>query len=257
MLTKARCIFLGISICGLAALLVAGKQYDEKAHPSSRLAVLPRVTLWAWERPESLADVNPRTTAVAYLDGTIYLTSSGGVFRPRTAPLVLAQGTPRIAVVRIESSVDPEALEDQLDSTIRELVRVANQPGISALQIDFDARRSERAFYRNLLFRLHAELPPSLPLSITALASWCGADNWIHNLPIDEAVPMFFRMEPALRNEHFSSSGIPIREPLCRNTAGVSTESHWPALSFHQRIYVFPDHGWHPKTLQEVALKLQ
>jgi len=53
---------------------------------------------------------------------------------------------------------------------------------------------SERDFYRALLQDLRAQLPDNVPLSMTALASFCIGDRWLEGLPVDEAVPMIFRM---------------------------------------------------------------
>ena len=33
-----------------------------------------------------------------------------------------------------------------------------------------------------------------MPLTITALASWCDGDDWIDGLPVADASPMLFRM---------------------------------------------------------------
>jgi len=57
--------------------------------------------------------------------------------------------------------------------------------GGKLVQIDFDARRSQRRFYVRLLRDLRRRMPPSLPLSITALASWCAYDDWLSGLPIE------------------------------------------------------------------------
>ena len=48
-----------------------------------------------------------------------------------------------------------------------------------ALQIDFDARRSQRAFYRALLDQVRARTAPGGFLSITALVSWTGKRSWL------------------------------------------------------------------------------
>jgi hypothetical protein len=45
------------------------------------------------------------------------------------------------------------------------------------IQIDFDATRSERGFYRALLNDLRARVPRSTAFSITALASLCIHDD--------------------------------------------------------------------------------
>ena len=87
-------------------------------------------------------------------------------------------------------------------------------------------------------------MQPNLPLSITALASWCSWDSWLHDLPIDEAVPMFFRMEPDHRRAPADADDFQIREPLCQSSIGVSTTEPWPSRIAGKRIYIFPDNGW-------------
>jgi hypothetical protein len=117
----------------------------------------------------------------------------------RHVPLRYPANVTRTAVVRIESApgarLDIATVEQVKDL----LLRTASRPGIAALQVDFDAKRSERGFYAALLRSLRSQMPPQLPLSIAALASWCSNDDWISGLPIDEAVPMLFRMEPDRR----------------------------------------------------------
>ncbi len=95
-----------------------------------------------------------------------------------------------MAVVRLEGTgVLPDA-----QAVAEPILRDAARPGIQALQIDFDARESERAWYRHLLERLRAGLAAGVPLSITALASWCDGDSWMRDLPVSDGVPMLFRM---------------------------------------------------------------
>ena len=105
---------------------------------------------------------------------------------------------------------------------------------MKALQIDFDARASERRFYKSLLEKVHRSL--ELPLQVTALASWCEADNWIDSDTVSEAIPMFFRMG---RNE---SKDMPVK-PVCRQATGVSTDEAWPA-HHPGRLYVFNPKPW-------------
>jgi Protein of unknown function (DUF3142) len=116
--------------------------------------------------------------------------------------------------------------------------------GIAALQIDFDARRSEREFYASLLHDLRRRMPPELPLSMTALASWCSSDDWIGGLPVDEAVPMFFRMEPDRRYAPADLPQFHIREPLCMGSIGISTHEQRAVSLAGKRVYIFPDRGW-------------
>ena len=61
--------------------------------------------LWAWERPEDLRAVDPRTAGVAFLARTLYLSGDAVAVRPRLQPLRVAPGAPLVAVVRIESAL--------------------------------------------------------------------------------------------------------------------------------------------------------
>jgi len=125
------------------------------------------------------------------------------------------------------------------------LMESASQTGLAAFQVDFDATRSQREFYRSLLIDLRHRMPPRLPLSMTALASWCSRDDWISNLPVDEAVPMFFRMEPDRLRAAANRSEYRVRERLCLGSVGISTQEPWPEQEISgKRIYLFPDRGW-------------
>jgi hypothetical protein len=88
---------------------------------------------------------------------------------PRRQSYLYPAGTRRIAVVRIEA---PGTIAEGLEPSAADaILAVAGDPAIAALQIDFDARRSQREFYTGLLRDLRRRMPPNLPLSITALAS--------------------------------------------------------------------------------------
>jgi hypothetical protein len=157
-------------------------------------------------------------------------------------------GTTHIAVVRIETGSDFHVHRNDaalLHAAVTELARVARQPGIAAFQIDFDARKSERGFYRRLLTDLRQQMPSSLPLEMTALVSWCSNDDWIGGLPVNAAIPMFFRMEPDRRRLALTTAPeYQIREPLCSGSLGVSTTEPWPSDMAGKRVFVFADRGW-------------
>ena len=201
---------------------------------------LPPVILWAWERPENLTFLDPKTTGVAFLAKTITLRDDKTLVKPRLQPLQLAPETKLIAVVRIE--IDRALLSSaQLGQTAHE---ISSLSGVSVVQIDFDATASERDFYRKLLQRVREELSPSVGLSITALASWCAGDNWIADLPVDEAVPMLFRM--GVERPQFQrrlESGQPFEASICRNSAGVSTDEP-VTISPVNRLYIFNPQPW-------------
>ena len=244
-------------LCALIALPFSlAIHSDTPPHVQGRLAMLPRLTLWAWERREDLHALDTRRVAVAYLDQTITIGLTVQS-QPRRNLLVIPSAAARIAVVRLEAPRNAVLNEETRREAIQAVLATARQPGISALQIDFDATRSQRPFYRDLLFDLRRKTPANLPLSITALASWCSWDDWLGGLPVDEAVPMMFRMEPDHRRAPPDVNDFMIREPLCRSSFGVSTNEPWPSNLDGKRVYVFADHGWHTDSPAEILRRLQ
>lgn len=213
------------------------------SHRTTPVETLPPVILWAWERPEDLSFVDPQTTGVAYLAKTINLRGDKVTVRPRLQPLRLASGTRVVAVVRIET--DPSELPSLSDSQVERTAReILNLPRSTVVQIDFDAKVSERGFYRDLLKVLRSRLPESTSLSITALASWCAGDDWLRDLPIDEAVPMLFRLGVDQAQFHRRlATGQQFESRMCRNAAGVSTDEPVtpPAVD---RLYIFNPKPW-------------
>lgn len=211
----------------------------------------PTVVLWAWERPENLKFIDPQKTAVAYLAKTITLREGEISVKPRLQPLQLPDGTRVIGVVRIETdrSRAPSLSSSQLERTAHE---ISSLTGVSAVQIDFDATVSEREFYRQLLHSVRRELSPSVGLSITALASWCAGDPWIADLPVDEAVPMLFRLGVERRQfQRRLESGTPFEDSICRNAAGVSTDEPLTGPNV-QRLYVFNPEPWTKESFDRV-----
>ncbi len=161
-------------------------------------------------------------------------------------------GTKLIAVARIETNRRdvPNLTTSQIEATAAEVASLGQLPNISAVQIDFDATLSERDFYRALLVSVRGKLPVEMPLSITALASWCDGDSWLSDLPIDEAVPMLFRL--GVEKRRFTSrlrSGEKLRASACQDSAGVSTDE--PV----QRLYIFNPTSWSPVSF-EVAMEV-
>jgi hypothetical protein len=114
---------------------------------SARMRALPRQTLWAWERAEDLRTVPPETTAIAWLDQTIAV-GTEVVSTPRRQPLTYRTGATRIAVVRVEVAPGATLDEVQQKRAVEQLLRSADRPDTAALQVDFDATRSQRGFYR-------------------------------------------------------------------------------------------------------------
>jgi hypothetical protein len=210
-----------------------------------QLDPIPRLVLWAWERPEDLRFIDASHVGVAFLASTVNLRGNKASIHPRFQRLLVPDDAKIIAVVRIEAGQDATLDSRQRDAVVRNVVAFSSLPHVSAVQIDFDATKSQRAFYQDVLVHLRNALPPSMPISITALASWCMADNWIASLPIDEAVPMLFRLG-AGTNEvaTWLTSGRDFSAPVCRHSLGVSTDEPWTSLPARRRIYVFRAKPW-------------
>jgi hypothetical protein len=246
-------------LSAVALLLFFARLQNEKALAGSanssgtRLKGFPGLFLWAWERPERLGFINPREVGVAFLSKTIYLREDKVIERPRMQPLKVPQGTILVAVVRIETVREaPPALSPaQRAGVVQALLEASRAPNVAALQIDFDALKSERDFYAKLLQDLREQLPSAMPLSITALASWCIDDTWIDELPVDEAVPMLFRLgvdEQRIKN--YLQQGGAFRSPLCRLSLGVSTDEPVKVVSPGARTYIFHTQAWNEQSVR-------
>src|SRR5215471_8046549 len=113
-----RAIVLLLAVPGIAVLLLGigqatarraerNPRTERASRPSPwgrRMAALPKVVLWAWERPEDLRFIDPQTTGVAYLARTVFLDGDAILDRPHLQPLWVPPGTRLIAVTRVETS---------------------------------------------------------------------------------------------------------------------------------------------------------
>jgi hypothetical protein len=207
----------------------------------------PAVILWAWERPEDLTFIDPEETGVAFLAKTIYLRGDKVVAKPRLQPLKIAPNTRVVTVVRIETDrrYVPTLSSEQVQQTAREILNSSRSP---VVQIDFDATVSERDFYRALLQQVRLNLPVTTALSITALASWCAGDDWLRDLPVDEAVPMLFRLGVDQRQfQRRLETGQPFESRMCQNSAGVSTDEPVTPPTV-DRLYIFSPNPWNKES---------
>jgi hypothetical protein len=203
--------------------------------PADPLTGFPNVFLWAWEVPEDLQFLDPHAAGVAFLARTVCLRDGSVSVRPRLQPLRYAPGTVLMAVVRVEPQDSKSPPVAAASAAIAEAAAI---PHVRALQVDFDATLSQRAYYRELLANLRRRVPPSMPISMTALTSWCQADGWIAGLPVVEAVPMLFRMGPGERPARN------FRPALCQSSAGVSVDEPLREPPSAARLYIFNPRPW-------------
>jgi len=224
----------------------------------------PSVMLWAWERPEDLTFLDSHKYGVAFLAQTLTLKGDEVVFNPRHQPLQLPTSAKVMAVTRIESQKTtgqrPALSTNQRAQLVKLILRTLESPGqVGAVQIDFDALASERDFYRALLQDLRAQLPDNLPLSMTALASFCIGDRWLDGLPVDEAVPMIFRMgadDRAIKS--MLANGNDFGEPLCRRSYGIAVDEPLQMkFAKDRRVYIFNNHSWNQNDLVSLQQRMQ
>jgi hypothetical protein len=215
------------------------------------LATFPPVVLWAWERPEALDFIDVQGIGVAFLARTLYLSGSDVIVRPRLQPFSAPPDTKLMAVVRMASNRwrPPDLSASQREMATAAIAEVGTLSGIQALQVDFDATASQRAFYRDVLQQLRRQLPASMPLSITALASWCIFDDWLAGLPVDEVVPMVFRMGADQHRVRQYLTADDFRAAACRHSLGIATDEPLPTLRPGRRLYMFHPYAWRLETM--------
>lgn len=215
------------------------------------------------------------TIGVAMLCGKIHLARRGEdvaklpklTVIPRLNGLAIGkkycEGVVRLEIEEANPTCQPELIEALVQRT---LALVLKNRRMDSIQIDFDARTSQRNFYACYLHALKRALPEGMPLSITALASWAMGDNWLAaaDLPVDEVVPMFFSM---------GSGGDAIKKNIAEGRRPQAFKGrHCLGLRYGEmqemlplletapnyavdRVYLFASHGWQVKNAQE-ALEL-
>jgi hypothetical protein len=223
------------------------------------LAGFPRVFLWAWERPETLAFLNVKEAGVAVLAKTLTLNQTSITTHPRMQPIELPPGVATMAVVRIESNsnVLPENARGE---AVRQILDSATRSALG-IQIDFDARISERSFYRALLADIRRQMPKGKILSITALVSWCLYDDWISDLPVDESVPMLFRLGIGKLEERlYLGPGNDFRAAKTHFSMGLSMDELPRSVPHGRRVYMFNPKPWTKESVKDalrIARELQ
>jgi hypothetical protein len=245
----------------VAALLVMLGLSGAPARPD-RLG-LPALMLWSWDRADDLRFIDPADTGVAYLAASIHLGADGiPAVVPRRNSLLLPAGTATLPVIHI--ALD-RAQSPGLDDTVRRRLVSAiielRPASASALQIDFEATQSQQRFLAATVQALHEKLPDTR-LSMTALSAWCLYESWLDALPVDEVVPMLFRLGPDRMRiaAHFSAGGD-FRNASCRGSFGIATDEtrhtgfEAPSLS-GRRVYIFAPKRWAAATYATIRQEL-
>jgi hypothetical protein len=240
---------LRASLLCVLSILAVGTMGCPRAAPGP----VPRFFIWSWERPDDLAFIDPSRVGVAFLAATIRLEADEVRIEPRFQPLRVPARTWLLAVVHVEGpGRGPSQGSEGWNQMLECLVDTASLWTVRGLQINFEATVSQRAFYRDLLNALRPRLPSDLPLTINALASWCLDDPWISDLPVDEAVPMMFRMgREAAAVRASLAAGRDFGPGICRFSVGVSTDEPVPAVPQGRKRFVFNPEPWTKSTLRQ------
>lgn len=227
-------------LLALALLCASAIAHADTAPPPGGIA-------WMWD---GAALPQPLPAEIAPVVQQILFRGTQVLVRPGHPPRNLPASVRFTPVVHVEMSVvrPPVGFDAHEPIVVDAVVRAARRSTSGWVQLDLEAHPSQRAFYRRLVADVRAALPPSMRLSVTALAWWCRSDAWLDALPADEVVPMFFRMArdgPAMRTLLVDAPGR--LHPRCRGEAvGYSLQEPFPAGSTpaYRRTYWFDNRHW-------------
>ena len=216
-----------------------------------------QLVVWAWERPEDLRFL-PAQVEIAVQTGFLTLAGDGFEARGRRYPL-RTDHPPTTAVVHLQIEDGrplhwTPRLRARVAAAVLHFARIVPTPRV---QIDFEVRQSQRQILIDLLHDVRAGLPRGTPLSMTAIASWCQED-WLGALPVDEIVPMLFRMgrgDGAIRTR--IESGGDWAEPACRKALALSADTPIARAPQGRRIYLFAPQSWTPSTFAAVRSQVE
>ncbi len=150
-----------------------GRTVGARGGVSTRMARLPRLTVWAWERREDLSGVDPRMTAVAYLARTVEVDGRGVRVVPRRQEMLLpaADGLVRIAVVRIEVANGTVLDADSARRVAEAIVGVVGASSIPPLRDETAQRWGTRGFVTKDVRSQVTEATPESPQDVRSQVS--------------------------------------------------------------------------------------
>jgi hypothetical protein len=212
-----------------------------------------RIIVYAWSRPEDLRFLDADAT-IAAQTGFVVLSGSGLSAWGRRFPLLVRPGQVTTAVVHVE--IDRKTplrwSPDLRRRAAQAVLRLARTQGLANVQIDFEVRQSERPVLLDLLGDVRRGLGPGVRLSMTAQAAWCS-QGWLGQAPVDEIVPMLFRMGPdAPAIKARLAAGGDFAEPACRQALAISTDAPIGQAPARRAVYVFDPRRWTPQTYERV-----
>jgi hypothetical protein len=215
--------------------------------PAAPIDLPPAAVPWIWNQPP--AGLMARGT-VAVVDRHIWLVGDKVLLRPGARPRGLPPATRVTPVVHVELDPlhPPPSLAQARPSILAAMADAASASTSGWVQLDLEARPSQRSDYRALVQAIRAALPRRTSFSVTALAWWCGSGAWLDDLAADDVVPMFFRMG----RDNLALRSIVERHPErlhphCRSgSAGFSLQEPFPAAvtARYLQTWWFDEQGW-------------
>jgi hypothetical protein len=218
----------------------------------------PLFVMWAWERPEDLRFAGP-DVGVAVLAGSVVLAGQTVRVTGRRYPAFTLPGQRIMGVVHVE--IDRREPLDwspsQREAAIARILELADNNRFDDIQIDFEVRASERQVLLDVLRAVRATLPAERELSMTALASWCDTERWLSSAPVEEIVPMLFRMGPMGEDlKRRLAQGGDFSDRNCRSSVGVAVDTPPRGLPRGRRVYIFNPHPWNREALDMILRDL-
>uniref|UniRef100_UPI004039A97A hypothetical protein n=1 Tax=Variovorax sp. BK018 TaxID=3450241 RepID=UPI004039A97A len=193
----------------VASLLVGAAHHRAKENalkPISSASVtdsLAQGVAWIWpdsNGPRGVSGATAPYREAAVMAESLVLRADRVERGGRRQPLLLPAGVRLIPVIHVETATDaPDELAPvHRDAIIAAVNRqaTATTAGAELLQLDFEAPARQRETYRALVVAIREALPAGTRLSVTALAHWCTQGDWLDKLPVDEIVPMLYRLGP-------------------------------------------------------------
>ena len=218
-------------------------------------AVEPEYYLWAWRREEDISFIDPSRAKVALWTATIHVDGEDFIVERRTNRVTYPSKAEIVGVVRLEAAGVPE---DATVPRLADAIIAASHPFRPVEhQVDFDARLSQRNFYRRLLQEMRARTGDAR-LSITALASWCFYDHWTEGLPVDAVVPMIYRMGrdgDVIRHALYAEREFP--NPICAGNVGYSADEPLAPVDGPGRVFLFHPRPWSEPRFREFVQRVE
>jgi hypothetical protein len=143
-----------LPVLALLALLAHDGMARE---PGPRTLQTPQTLLWMWDRPQ-LFSSPPAGVGIAYLHATVRLSGDQARTSWRQWPLRIAPGVMVVPVVHVTlDNLAPSPVDEAQQQAIAAALEHAAAHSRSGwVQLDFEARRSQREAYAALLERLCA-----------------------------------------------------------------------------------------------------